>query len=477
MRALASRLRPRRVRPRDRRLIFRARWTCASSQGVPAAASAAHARRSLVTLTFLAAFGVGLAYASWALVCRAGRCPSVERARRATRRARRRSCTPPTAGSSPSSGSSGARSSSSTTSRRSCATRSSSTEDKRFYSHAGVDWVRVPGARRCANIRGGGLARGLLDDHDAARAQHLSRAASSREKTPVRKLKEVKVARAIEARYSKDKILELYLNQIYLGNGAYGIETAAQRYFGKSVARPEPRRGGDARRAAQGAGALQPAPLPERAIQRRNTVIELMRREGVDQRRRREPREGVSAAARAPHRDRRRRAVLRRVGAPAARAAVRPAGSTSRGSRSTRRSTSTCRPPPSARSRASSARSRPAASARIAHATYEQHMRAGRASDGERDGAELAVPAGRVRRASIRAPAPCARSSAAATSTTPSSTARRRRCGSPARRSSRSSTRRPCRTAGRRLRHRRTTRRSSVPHGRRRRRGRRRTTT
>jgi penicillin-binding protein 1A len=57
----------------------------------------------------------------------------------------------------------------------------------------------------------------------------------TRDKSPVRKLKEIKVARAIESKYSKDRILELYLNQIALGNGAYGIETAAQRYFGKSA--------------------------------------------------------------------------------------------------------------------------------------------------------------------------------------------------------------------------------------------------
>ena len=43
------------------------------------------------------------------------------------------------------------------------------------------------------------------------------------------------MARAIEAKYSKDRILELYMNQIYLGNGAYGVETASQRYFGKPV--------------------------------------------------------------------------------------------------------------------------------------------------------------------------------------------------------------------------------------------------
>ena len=76
----------------------------------------------------------------------------------------------------------------------------------------------------------------------------------SREKNLIRKLKEAKVARAIEDKYNKEQILELYLNQINLGNGAYGIESAAQRYFGKSVK--------DLNIAAEGARAVQSAALP-----------------------------------------------------------------------------------------------------------------------------------------------------------------------------------------------------------------------
>src|SRR5205085_7007131 len=100
-------------------------------------------------------------------------------------------------------------------------------------------------------------------------------------KSPTRKLKEIKVARAIEAKYPKDRILELYMNQIYLGNGANGVETAAQRYFGKSareVSLPEA-----AMLAAlpKGPERYNPRKYPDRAVQRRNTVIEVMRREGV----------------------------------------------------------------------------------------------------------------------------------------------------------------------------------------------------
>src|SRR5438132_5129612 len=97
---------------------------------------------------------------------------------------------------------------------------------------------------------------------------------------PIRKLKEAKVAREIEARFDKKKILELYLNQIDLGHGAYGVETASERYFGKSV------RDLNIAEAATLAGLpksptkYNPRRYPERAIQRRNTVIELLRANG-----------------------------------------------------------------------------------------------------------------------------------------------------------------------------------------------------
>ncbi|HET7187894.1 MAG TPA: PBP1A family penicillin-binding protein, partial [Gemmatimonadaceae bacterium] len=103
----------------------------------------------------------------------------------------------------------------------------------------------------------------------------------SREKSLVRKLKEAKVARAIEAKYSKEKILELYLNQIALGNQSFGVETASQRYFGKSA------RDLNVAEAAMLAGLpkaperYNPRRSPERAIQRRNTVIEIMRDQGA----------------------------------------------------------------------------------------------------------------------------------------------------------------------------------------------------
>src|SRR5947207_4295587 len=102
----------------------------------------------------------------------------------------------------------------------------------------------------------------------------------SREKSPIRKIKEAKVARAIEAKYDKKKILELYLNQIDLGHGAYGVETASQRYFGKSVRDLNLAEAATLAALPKAPARYNPVRFPDRAIQRRNTVLGLMRDAG-----------------------------------------------------------------------------------------------------------------------------------------------------------------------------------------------------
>ncbi|MBL0169249.1 MAG: PBP1A family penicillin-binding protein [Gemmatimonadaceae bacterium] len=153
------------------------------------------------------------------------------------------------------------------------------TEDHRFYRHDGIDYYRILGSA-LRNVRAGRYAQGF-STITMQLARNVFSDRISREKTLLRKLKEARVARAIEQRYSKDKILELYLNQVYLGNGAYGVETAAQRYFGKSI------RDVSVAEAAMLAGLLKgperynPRRFADRAILRRNTVLEIMRRERV----------------------------------------------------------------------------------------------------------------------------------------------------------------------------------------------------
>jgi penicillin-binding protein 1A len=153
------------------------------------------------------------------------------------------------------------------------------TEDKRFYDHAGIDWTRVFGAF-AADIVHRNFAQGF-STLTMQLARNIFSEQISREKTLTRKLKEAKVARQIEARYPKEKILELYLNQIYLGNGAYGVETAAQHYFGKSVRDLNLAEAATLAALPKGPERYNPRKYPDRAIQRRNTIIGLMRREGV----------------------------------------------------------------------------------------------------------------------------------------------------------------------------------------------------
>ena len=151
------------------------------------------------------------------------------------------------------------------------------TEDKRFYDHGGIDFTRIVGAS-FANLRARGIAQGFSTITMQLARNLFPERLNAREKTVGRKLREAKVARMIESKYSKDRILELYLNQIYLGNGAYGIETASQRYFGKSVKDLNLAEAATLAALPKGPERYNPRRFADRAVQRRNTVVELMRR-------------------------------------------------------------------------------------------------------------------------------------------------------------------------------------------------------
>ena len=154
------------------------------------------------------------------------------------------------------------------------------TEDKRFYSHGGIDFGRIVGAG-FANLRARGIAQGFSTITMQLARNLFPERLKAREKTLTRKLREAKVARAIEAKYSKDRILELYLNQIYLGNGAYGVETASHRYFGKSVRDLNLAEAATLAALPKGPERYNPRRYPDRAVQRRNTVLGLMHRAGA----------------------------------------------------------------------------------------------------------------------------------------------------------------------------------------------------
>ena len=101
-------------------------------------------------------------------------------------------------------------------------------EDRRFYSHYGVDPIGL--------IRAGItdlLHRGMSQGGSTITQQLAKNLFLTQERTIWRKLQEVVLALWIERKFSKNEILELYLNRVYFGAGAYGVEAAAQRYFGK----------------------------------------------------------------------------------------------------------------------------------------------------------------------------------------------------------------------------------------------------
>ena len=160
------------------------------------------------------------------------------------------------------------------------------TEDKRFYRHEGIDYIRIAGAV-WANVRAVGFAEGFSTitmqlARNVFPEQLPSRSkASSAMASLVRKFREAKVARELETRFSKERILELYLNQIPFGSGAYGVESAAQRYFGRPINELTVAEGATLAALPKAPSRYNPRRFPDRAIQRRNTVLELMRREGA----------------------------------------------------------------------------------------------------------------------------------------------------------------------------------------------------
>src|SRR5262245_9060882 len=103
-------------------------------------------------------------------------------------------------------------------------------EDRRFYSHFGIDPVGLMRAA-AANV----IRRGVAQGGSTITQQLAKNLFLTQERTYWRKLQEVVLALWLERKFSKTEILELYLNRVYFGAGAYGIDAAAQRYFGKSA--------------------------------------------------------------------------------------------------------------------------------------------------------------------------------------------------------------------------------------------------
>lgn len=151
-----------------------------------------------------------------------------------------------------------------------------SIEDQRFYDHNGVDFIRVAAAV-VRNVRAGRRAEG-----GSTITQQLARQSFlSRDKTFRRKLKEVILAAHIEREYSKQEILELYLNKVYFGDGLYGVEAASLGYFGKHASALNVDEAALLAGLIQSPSSYAPTVNPDRAIARRNVVLQAMVSNGV----------------------------------------------------------------------------------------------------------------------------------------------------------------------------------------------------
>ena len=155
-------------------------------------------------------------------------------------------------------------------------------EDSRYLDHNGVD---VRGALRAvaSNTRSGDVQQGASTltmqyvknvlVNEATTADELE---AARGQSPVRKLREVRYALALERRYTKPEILERYLNIVYFGSGAYGVEAAAKRYFSKTAAELTLSESATLAGIVQQPTAFDPIRNPERSAKRRDVVLARM---------------------------------------------------------------------------------------------------------------------------------------------------------------------------------------------------------
>ncbi|MFL5563917.1 MAG: transglycosylase domain-containing protein, partial [Gemmatimonadaceae bacterium] len=150
-------------------------------------------------------------------------------------------------------------------------------EDHRFYQHDGVDVVGIAGAvkdnifgeRRGAST----ITQQLVGNMHPTLIDRTDRSLG-------RKLNEQAAAREMEKHYSKDQILEAYLNQIPFGHGWYGVESAAQHYFGKSASKLSLAEAAALAAMPKGPALYDPLKYPDRVRRRRNVVLSLMASQG-----------------------------------------------------------------------------------------------------------------------------------------------------------------------------------------------------
>jgi len=153
------------------------------------------------------------------------------------------------------------------------------TEDERFFKHKGVDFrslsrVLFKTLLMGKNTGGGSTISQQLIKNIFKRQEHGALT------MPVIKLKEIFISRRLEKVYSKDELLELYLNTVPFGNRIFGIEVASNRYFGKHAANLKVEEAALLVGMLKGTGAYSPIKHPQKSLKRRNTVLNQLERNG-----------------------------------------------------------------------------------------------------------------------------------------------------------------------------------------------------
>jgi penicillin-binding protein 2A len=149
------------------------------------------------------------------------------------------------------------------------------TEDQRFYKHGGINYFAIMKAFVKNMLSGDIVAGGSTVTQQLAKNAFLTH-----ERTYTRKIKELIITKKIERTYSKDEIMERYLNQIYFGEGAWGIQRAAKTYFGKEASELTLSESAMLAGLIKAPSILSPFKNMEKSIERRNLVLSLMEQEG-----------------------------------------------------------------------------------------------------------------------------------------------------------------------------------------------------
>lgn len=149
------------------------------------------------------------------------------------------------------------------------------TEDQQFFKHNGVNYLGIARALTQNVFSGEIVAGGSTITQQLAKNAFLTH-----ERTYTRKIKELILTKKIERTYSKNEIIERYLNQIYFGEGAWGIQRASETYFGKNTSELTISESAMLAGLIKAPSVLSPFKNMEKSIERRNLVLSLMEKEG-----------------------------------------------------------------------------------------------------------------------------------------------------------------------------------------------------